>query len=174
MFAAHENRHEQHVSSTTAAFTYNLLTVLFKMTQRHDTQPFVDDDDDPVIAVDLTGNSDHSAEILLSSSDDIVDLDFDDEESIPSYSDVIQSQQADNGTKESEQSSSDSSVSRQQAKDTREDSCHIGINTPPNVHADDMPDPSDNKDEDDAIFHFENLTNRELNVGMIMGCLFSI
>lgn len=145
MFAAHENRHQQHI------------------TQRHDTQPFVDDDDDPVIAVDLTGNSDHSAEILLSSSDDIVDLDFDDEESIPSYSDVIQSQLADNDTKESEQSSSDSSVSRQQAKDTREDSCHIGINTPPNVHADDMPGPSDNKDEDDAIFHFENLTNRELN-----------
>lgn len=134
----------------------------------------MDDDDDPVIAVDLTGNSDHSAEILLSSSDDIVDLDFDDEESIPSYSDVIQSQLADNDTKESEQSSSDSSVSRQQAKDTREDSCHIGINTPPNVHADDMPGPSDNKDEDDAIFHFENLTNRELNVSMMMGCLFNI
>lgn len=169
MFAAHENRNQQHVSSTTAALDYIKLTVLSKITQRQDTQPFVVDDDDPVIAVDLTGNSDHSAEILLSSSDDIVDLDFDDERSIPSYSDVIQSQQADNGTKESEQSSSDSSVSRQQAKDTREDSCHIGINTPPNLHADDMPDPSDSKNEYDTIFHFENLTNRELNVGMMVG-----
>lgn len=137
-----------------------------------------DDDGHSVVAVDLTGNSDHSLdEIILSSSSDIVELDFDDDDeaSIQSHSDVAKSQQVGDQSDANvvENHSSDTSISKQQANDQNEDSCCIGFNTPPNAHAKDK-HLHDNEGDEDTDFQCDNLTNRELNVSIILGSYIKI
>ncbi|KAI7875183.1 hypothetical protein K492DRAFT_211071 [Lichtheimia hyalospora FSU 10163] len=118
------------------------------VTKSHDTQPV--DDESSIIAVDLTGHSDHSQEII--SLPDIVELEFDYEESIQSHSDGIQADE--------QVDISHGSHSKQQVKGKTKNSCCVG--TPPSIHANDNNHLNDNK-EDHVIFHCGNLTSRELN-----------
>ena len=114
-------------------------------------------DESSITAVDLTGHSDHSQEIA--SLPDIVELEFDHEESIKSHSDGIQPQQGDEQV-----DINHGSHSKQQVKGKTKNSCYTEFNTPSSIRADDNNHLNDNK-EDDVIFHCGNLTRRELNVG---------